>query len=51
MPALVCTTVPPAKSSAPKPQIRPAPAAISSAGLVAAASGPGHHQTMWAMGK
>ena len=47
-PALMCTTVPPAKSIAPQPQSNPA--LIAAVGAVAMASGPGHHQTMCAIG-
>src|SRR5688572_30535163 len=50
-PALMCTTVPPAKSSAPQLQIKPAVALAASA-LAASvyASGPAQNQTMCATG-
>ncbi len=49
--ALMCTTVPPAKSSVPHCQIRPALALVASTmSLVVYASGPGQNQTMWAIG-
>jgi hypothetical protein len=50
-PALMCTTVPPAKSSAPHCQIKPALASSSSAFASAVyASGPAQNQTMCATG-
>src|SRR5688572_19010585 len=50
-PALMCTTVPPAKSSAPHCQMRPALAFCASTTLAAVyASGPGQNQTIWAIG-
>ena len=46
-PALMCTTVPPAKSSAPQLQIKPAVAfAASAAAASVYASGPAQNQTM-----
>ena len=52
MPALICTTVPPAKSSAPHCQIKPALAFCASTTLAAVyASGPGQNQTMCAIGR
>src|SRR3954470_19276326 len=51
IPALMCTTVPPAKSSAPHRQSRPAFAFCASTTLAAVyASGPGQNQTMCATG-
>jgi hypothetical protein len=47
----MCTTVPPAKSSAPHCQTRPALAFIASTtSLLLYASGPIQNQTMWAIG-
>src|SRR5215475_1194761 len=50
-PALMCTTVPPAKSNAPHCQMRP-PVAVTASALAAEvkASGPGQNQTMCAIG-
>src|SRR3954467_5246856 len=51
IPALICTTVPPAKSSAPHCQSKPAFAFWASTTLAAVyASGPGQNQTMCATG-
>src|SRR5215471_21785975 len=50
-PALMCTTVPPAKSKAPHCQIKPASAlAMSAAAALVYASGPSQYQTMCATG-
>ena len=46
IPALMWTTVPPAKSSAPQPHIRPL-----SSGALTRKSGPAQYHTMWAIGK
>ena len=52
IPALMCTTVPPAKSSAPFWNRKPAVAsAASPAAASVYASGPAHHQTMCAIGR
>src|SRR6185503_14507171 len=52
IPALMCTTVPPAKSSAPHCQIKPAFALVASTTLAAVyASGPGQNQTICAIGR
>ena len=51
MPALMCTTVPPAKSSAPICQRQPALAFIASTTFAAVyASGPAQNHTMCAIG-
>ncbi len=50
--ALMCTTVPPAKSSAPFWNSQPPLAVITSAALASVKpSGPGQNQTMWAIGR
>jgi hypothetical protein len=52
MPALICTTVPPAKSSAPHCHRRPAFAFCASTTFAAVyASGPGQNHTMCAIGR
>ena len=52
MPALMCTTVPPAKSSAPFWNRNPAPAvAAAPASALVYASGPAQNQTMCAIGR
>ena len=52
MPALMCTTVPPAKSSAPHCQMRPALAFVASTTFAAVyASGPAQNHTMCAIGQ
>src|SRR5688500_11762582 len=52
IPALMCTTVPPAKSSAPFWNRKPAVAvAHVAASADVYASGPAHHQTMCAIGR
>ena len=52
MPALMCTTVPPAKSRAPIWNSQPAFDVASSAALASVnASGPGQNQTMCAIGR
>src|SRR4029453_5882241 len=52
IPELMCTTVPPAKSSAPHCQIKPALALVASTTFAAVyASGPGQNQTMCAIGR
>ena len=48
----MCTTVPPAKSSAPLAQSQPAAAVtFSSEAASVIASGPSQYQTMWAIGR
>src|SRR5512139_47668 len=48
----MCTTVPPAKSSAPLAHSQPAPAATFAAlSTSVIASGPSQNHTMWAMGR
>ena len=52
MAALMCTTVPPAKSSAPLAHMKPALAVTASSVLASVmASGPSQYQTMCATGR
>ena len=52
MPALMCTTVPPAKSSAPFWNRKPAVAAAAAPAAASVyASGPAQNQTMCAIGR
>ena len=48
----MCTTVPPAKSSAPLAHKKPAAApTVASVSSLVMASGPSQYQTMWATGR